>query len=64
MKSILMILATFYMAVANAQDTLPPPIEERHPFNYTWWIIGVIIILALGIGLYMLIKKDPKKDAV
>ncbi len=64
MKFILMILLSFDMVAAAAQNTLPAPIEERHPFNYTWWIIGVVIVLALGIGLYLLIKKDPKKDAV
>jgi hypothetical protein len=28
-----------------------------------WWLLGVILILAAGMGLYVLIKKNPRKDA-
>ena len=40
------------------------PIEERYPVNYWWWILGVLLAIGVGILVYMLIKKDPKKDVV
>lgn len=43
--------------------TSPIPTEETKPTNYWWWTIGVILAIGLGMLLYRLIKKDPKKDA-
>jgi phosphotransferase system glucose/maltose/N-acetylglucosamine-specific IIC component len=42
----------------------PQPIEEHYETNYWWWIIGVLLAIGAGIAVYMLIKKDPKRDAV
>jgi len=42
----------------------PMPAEETKPTSYWWWIIGVVLAIALGMLLYVLIKKDPKRDAV
>ena len=40
-----------------------PPLEERKQFSWWWWAIGVIVAIAGGMLLYVLIKKDPRKDA-
>ena len=64
MKTVLTSFFICCLTIANGQATLPQPVEERHPVNYWWWIIGVAIVIGLGILAYMLIKKDPRKDAV
>ena len=65
MKPFLLIILVFIMFDAVAQTTaIQQPIEEQYHISYLWWIIGVIIAIAAGIGLYMLIKKNPRKDAV
>lgn len=38
------------------------PIEDREHINWLWWVIGVILVLAGGMVLYVLIKKNPRKD--
>ena len=63
MKNLQAIFFLLISASAMAQATVPQPVEERYPINYWWWILGVAIVLGLGIGAYMLIKKDPRKDA-
>ncbi len=63
-KASLIILLLVQLSVYAQTVEVQHPIEERHAINYGWWILGVIIIFAAGIGLYMLIKKDPRKDAV
>jgi len=50
--------ASFALQTVNA----PMPPEETKPTTYWWWIIGVILAIALGVILYVLIKKDPKRD--
>lgn len=59
---VLLLLAQFSAYTQNVG--VQHPIEERHDTNYGWWVLGVLLILAAGIGLYMFIKKDPRKDAV
>ncbi len=39
------------------------PIEERTDHNWGWWTIGVVVILALGMIAYVIIKRNPRKDA-
>jgi phosphotransferase system glucose/maltose/N-acetylglucosamine-specific IIC component len=58
-------IALFTNALAGfSQSATSPPIEVRHTVSYWWWILGVVIALLLGVGGYMLIKKDPRRDAV
>lgn len=45
-------------------DPLEHPIEERYPINYWWWLLGVVIVIAAGIVIYLMIKKDPRRDAI
>jgi phosphotransferase system glucose/maltose/N-acetylglucosamine-specific IIC component len=64
MKKLFTFVFSLIIISANAfQDTtakMPP--EETRPSSYWWWIIGVVITFAVGIALYRLIKKDPRKD--
>lgn len=48
-----------------AWQATPPaaPIEEREHISWWWWVIGVVLVLAGGMLLYVLMKKDPRKDA-
>ena len=64
MKWIPAIIFVFIAASAHAfQDsTGKMPAEETKPTSYWWWVIGVIITLAVGIALYRMLKKDPRKD--
>jgi hypothetical protein len=64
MKSVLTATVIFCLSAAYGQNDPPLPIEEQHPTNYWWWLLGVVLAIGAGIGLYMLIKKDPKRDAV
>jgi phosphotransferase system glucose/maltose/N-acetylglucosamine-specific IIC component len=64
MKTLLTIIFISFSTIILAQTAPPMPIEERHDISRWWWIIGVVLAIGAGIGLYMLIKKDPKKDAV
>jgi phosphotransferase system glucose/maltose/N-acetylglucosamine-specific IIC component len=65
MKGLLITVFVFVTIVVSAQ-TVPvqQPIEERYHISYWWWILGVLIALGIGVGIYLLIKKDPRKDAV
>jgi Mg2+ and Co2+ transporter CorA len=42
---------------------LQHPIEEQYHISYWWWLLGVVIVIAIGIALYMVLKKNPRKDA-
>lgn len=64
MKSFFLALFTFIFIIGFAQNPSTLPIEERHSTHYGLWILGVILVIAAGVALYMLIKKDPRKDAV
>jgi phosphotransferase system glucose/maltose/N-acetylglucosamine-specific IIC component len=65
-------MKTFFTAIfvlcmtAVFSQTVPPlqPVEEQHQTNYLAWAIGVLLAIGAGVVLYMLIKKDPKRDAV
>jgi uncharacterized membrane protein YciS (DUF1049 family) len=65
MKIILTAVLVLVLFVAFAQ-TVPAqqPVESRYNIGYGWWILGVLLAIGVGIGVYMLIKKDPKRDAV
>ena len=48
---------------ARQVSTPIAPIEETSHISWWWWIIGVILILGGGMLLYVLMKKNPRKDA-
>ncbi len=58
----LLLLTQFAYAFQNSGITTPP--EETRPASNWWWVIGVALAIGLGMLLYVLIKKDPKRDAV
>jgi phosphotransferase system glucose/maltose/N-acetylglucosamine-specific IIC component len=58
---VFVIVAQTAFAFQTAVNPMPP--EETKPTSYWWWIIGVILAIALGMLLYILIKRDPKRDA-
>ena len=66
MKSLLsftfLLFANTVFALQSTVAT-PMPAEETRPTSYWWWVIGVILAIAAGMLLYLLIKKDPRKDA-
>ena len=65
MKKIFTTVLLSYITVAIGQSVpVQQPVEEQYHFNYWWWVIGVVLALAGGMLIYMLIKKDPKRDAV
>ena len=65
MKLSILAVFTFISLAVYAQTVpIPQPVEERHQISYWWWVLGVLLAIGAGIGLYMLIKKDPKRDAV
>lgn len=65
MKLLISTVFIFLLLAVYAQSVpVQQPVEERHPTSYWWWILGVLLAIGAGIGLYMLIKKDPKRDAV
>jgi hypothetical protein len=43
---------------------LPLQVQVQEKINsYGWgWLIGTILLIGLGVLLYMLIKKDPRRD--
>ncbi len=65
MKSLLTAVFVLCLFALFAQ-TVPvqKPVEERYHISYWWWVLGVILAIGAGIVIYMLIKKDPKRDAV
>jgi len=65
MKFLFFTVFALAVSFVSAQTApIQPPIEEQYHISYWWWILGVLIALGLGIALYMLIKKNPRKDAV
>lgn len=65
MKKVITGAFLFFMTVTIAQPTgAPQPVEEQYHINYWWWILGVLVAIGVGILIYFLIKKDPKRDAV
>lgn len=58
--SLLLITSTLYAQTVPVQK----PIEDRVKMNQWGWLLGVAIIIAIGIWVYMMIKKNPRKDAV
>lgn len=65
MKPLLSAVFIFCLSRVYAQTVpVPQPVEERYHISYWWWVLGVLIAIGIGIGIYMLIKKDPKRDAV
>ncbi|HEX8462671.1 MAG TPA: hypothetical protein VF623_14625 [Segetibacter sp.] len=65
MKALMIAVFVFVVSSVSAQTTVAPqPIEEQYHISYWWWILGVLVALGVGIAIYMLIKKDPRKDVV
>jgi hypothetical protein len=65
MKLLISTVFTFLLSVVYAQSVpVQQPVEEQYHISYWWWVLGVLLTIGAGIGLYMLIKKDPKRDAV
>jgi hypothetical protein len=65
MKTLLTAFFAFYSFAIYAQ-TVPAqqPVEERYHISYWWWVLGVLLAIGIGVLVYILIKKDPKRDAV
>ncbi len=64
MKKFLTFIFLISTIVIQAQNTTPAPIEQTTEMSFWWKVISIVIGLGLGIGAYMLIKKNPRKDAV
>ncbi len=65
MKSAFTAFFLFCIFSLQAQSaSVQQPVEEQYHISYWWWIIGVLLAIGAGIVIYMLIKKDPKRDAV
>ncbi len=60
---VFILLANAVFALQNTAAT-SVPVEQTKAISYWWWVIGVVLAIAGGMLLYVLIKKDPKKDAV
>jgi phosphotransferase system glucose/maltose/N-acetylglucosamine-specific IIC component len=64
MKLLLPFILIFSTSVYAFQDsTARMPPEVTKPTHNWWWLIGVVLAIAAGMLLYVLIKKDPRKDA-
>lgn len=65
MKSALTAFFIFCIFSLPAQSVpMQQPVEEQYHISNWWWIVGVLLAIAGGVIIYMLIKKDPKRDAV
>ncbi len=64
MKKILSLIFLISSIVTHAQNITPEPIEQTTEMSFWWKIISIVIGLGLGIAAYLLIKKNPRKDAV
>lgn len=64
MKPFLATVFVFTILILQAQSPVQQPVEERYHISYWWWVLGVLLAIGAGIIIYMLIKKDPKRDAV
>ncbi len=65
MKSLLTAAAIITFSAAFAQTVpVPSPVEEQYKISYWWWILGVLLAIGAGVIIYLLIKKDPRRDAV
>lgn len=65
MKALITSILVFCTAVAFSQTVaVQQPVEERYQTNPWWWLIGVLLAIGVGVVIYLLIKKDPKRDAV
>lgn len=65
MKLLFTAVFVFALFAVSAQSSaLPQPAEQQYHISYWLWVLGVLLALGAGIILYMLIKKDPKRDAV
>ncbi len=65
MKSVLTAFFIFCLFSLQAQSVpVQQPVEEQYHMSYWWWVLGVLLAIGAGIIVYMLIKKDPKRDAV
>lgn len=53
----------FLTVMTYAQPAPPAPLEQTDSTHFWWKIISVVIGLGLGIVVYMLLKKNPRKDA-
>ena len=51
------------LSIARQVPAAEAPVENRGRFSWWWWMLGVVIVIGLGMWVYTLIKKDPKKDA-
>lgn len=61
------LLLSVFLLLANAvfafQDSIATmPAEQTRPVSHWWWVIGVIVTIGLGMLVYVLIKKDPRRD--
>lgn len=63
MKAILLLVCTMYISLAFGQPANLQPVEDGHAISPLIKAGGVVVVLALGIIVYMLIKKNPRKDA-
>ncbi len=65
MKFLLTAVFVFALFFLQAQSVpVQHPVEEQYHISPWWWLLGVLLAIGGGIILYMLIKKDPKRDAV
>lgn len=65
MKPVLIAAFMFCISIVSGQTTPAlQPIEERHETSHWWWILGVALAIGVGVVIYIIIKKDPKRDAV
>lgn len=65
MKPLFTALFVFCLLALHAQTVAASkPVEEQYHTSYWWWVLGVLLAIGAGIIIYMLIKKDPKRDAV